>query len=207
VASIPLTPSRPFGLEISLSIYSNKFFYEKFTEKSWVPGGTCCYGAFSRMYFLRKYIMSGSACGHEFAKKITISPCETPEKAALYDSTIFRTSIGTTCSKRKMPNGGVGIVDFKIYNPYTNTSTNKIGNSTGNDTTSSKAMKYSQYVNNPRGFKNVIRYSYADYVAKYGSTPPFNTSCYNTPPFKPQVLRSSNNHSVPPDQQFMFQSR
>jgi len=36
----PLAPSRSFGLGISLSIFSNKFFYEKFTEKSWVPGGT-----------------------------------------------------------------------------------------------------------------------------------------------------------------------
>jgi hypothetical protein len=37
----PLTPSRPFGKELSLTIYSNENFYDFLIEKSWVSGGTC----------------------------------------------------------------------------------------------------------------------------------------------------------------------
>lgn len=111
-------------------------------------------------------------------------------------------------TNRMMLNNGVGIVDTKIVNPYTNVTTNKIGSSSGNDTGISKAMRYSQYVNNPNrnGVKNVQTYSYAEYVAKYGPLNKINNSCYNDPMFKPQVLRSSNNKSISADQQFMFKT-
>jgi hypothetical protein len=88
-------------------------------------------------------------------------------------SFLFRTSIGSNSSARTMPNQGVGYVASKIVNPYTNATTNKIGSTSGNDSTISKAMRYSQYVNNPnpRGSKNVQTYSYNEYVAKYGPLP------------------------------------
>jgi hypothetical protein len=38
----PLTPSRPFGLEKFLTNLHNNFFYAKFIEISWIPGGYCC---------------------------------------------------------------------------------------------------------------------------------------------------------------------
>jgi len=89
-------------------------------------------------------------------------------------SFLFRTSIGSNSSWRTIPNKGVGYVDQKIINPYTNATTNKIGTTSGNDTSISKAMRYSQYVNNPnpRGSKNTQTYSYKEYVAKYGPLPP-----------------------------------
>jgi len=87
-------------------------------------------------------------------------------------------------SNRTMPNDGVGIVDFKIVNPYTGTTTNKIGSSSGNDATVSKAARYSQYVTNNTGFKNVQRMSYNEYVAKYGPLPEFNSTGRSNPMFK-----------------------
>jgi len=118
---------------------------------------------------------------------------------------MFKTSIGSMSATRRMPNRGVGLVDTKIVNPYTNITTNKIGTSSGNDTTISKAMRYSQYVNNPNrnGVKNVQTYSYTDYVAKYGPMSSIDRSCYSNPMFKPQVL-VSNNKPIPIEQQFMF---
>jgi len=101
-------------------------------------------------------------------------------------SFLFRRSIGSNSCYRAMPNNGVGYVQSKIINPYTNTTTNKIGTTSGNDTSISKAMRYSQYVNspNPRGNKNTQTYSYNEYVKKYGPITGFNTSCYSNPPFR-----------------------
>jgi hypothetical protein len=59
-------------------------------------------------------------------------------------------------SKRTMPNDGKGCVSFKLIN------------TSGNEPKISKAMRFSQYVNNTKGFKNVQRMSYAQYVEKYG---------------------------------------
>jgi hypothetical protein len=97
---------------------------------------------------------------------------------------MFKTSIGSMSSNRTMPNDGVGIVDFKIVNPYTGFTTNKIGSSSGNDTNISRAMRYSQYVNNNRGFKNVQKMSYKEYVANYGPLPEFNSAGRSNPIFK-----------------------
>jgi len=110
-------------------------------------------------------------------------------------------------SNRTMPNNGVGIVDFKIVNPYTGITINKIGASSGNDTNISKAARYSQYVNNNKGFKNVQRMTYKEYVAKYGplSNQTIDRSCYDTPAFKPQVLMT-NNQKIAPGQEFMFKT-
>ena len=101
-------------------------------------------------------------------------------------SFLFRRSIGSNSSFRAMPNNGVGYVQSKIVNPYTNTTTNKIGTTSGNDTSISKAMRYSQYVNspNPRGNKNTQTYSYTEYVKKYGPITGFNKSCYSNPQFQ-----------------------
>jgi hypothetical protein len=90
------------------------------------------------------------------------------EKANICNSFMFKTSIGSMSSKRAMPNDGIGIVDFKIVNPYTGTVTAKAGTSSTNNTNISKAMKYSQYVNCTRGFKNIQKISYKEYVEKYG---------------------------------------
>jgi hypothetical protein len=123
-------------------------------------------------------------------------------------SFLFRTSIGSNSCSRAMPNNGVGYVQQKIVNPYTNTTTNKIGSTSGNDTSISKAMRYSQYVNNPnnRGNKNTQTYSYSEYVKKYGPLPEIDRSCYSTPPFNPQVLRS-NNTKKPTGLEFAFQRK
>jgi hypothetical protein len=69
-------------------------------------------------------------------------------------------------------------------NPYTGVTTNKIGSSSGNDATISRSMRYSQYVNNNKGFKNVQRMSYTEYVAKYGPLPEFNSAGRSNPMFK-----------------------
>jgi hypothetical protein len=87
-------------------------------------------------------------------------------------------------SARAMPNDGIGIVDFKVVNPYTGTVTNKVGTSSTNNTNISQAMKYSQYVNNTRGFKNIQKFSYKEYVEKYGPLPAFNNSCRSNPEFQ-----------------------
>jgi len=87
-------------------------------------------------------------------------------------------------SARAMPNKGVGIVDFKIVNRYTGTVTAKVVASSTNNTNNSQAMKYSQYVNNPRGFNNIQKFSYKEYVEKYGPLPAFNNSCRSNPEFQ-----------------------
>lgn len=88
------------------------------------------------------------------------------------NSFMFRTAAGSVSTARAMPNKGVGYVEQKIVNPYTGAITNKIGTTSGNDTTMSTRMLFSQYVNNPGGFRNVQTYSYNDYVAKFGPLPP-----------------------------------
>lgn len=136
-------------------------------------------------------------------------PCSTQnnESIKFCNSFLFRRSIGSNSSSRAMPNNGVGYVEQKIVNPFTNTTTNKIGTTSGNNTSISKAMRYSQYVNNPnpRGNKNTQTYSYSEYVEKYGPLPGIDKSCYSTPPFKPQVLRS-NNTKKPTGLEFAFQT-
>uniref|UniRef100_A0A6C0B8W6 Uncharacterized protein n=1 Tax=viral metagenome TaxID=1070528 RepID=A0A6C0B8W6_9ZZZZ len=124
-------------------------------------------------------------------------------------STMFRTSYGSASQARIMPKNGLGIVNFKNVNPYTNITTNKIGTTSGNDTSISKAMRYSQYVNSPnRGGKNTQTYNKKQYEERFGPllNQTIDKSCYTTPPFKPQVMRSSNNQKIAPGQQFMFQT-
>jgi hypothetical protein len=101
-------------------------------------------------------------------------------------SYLFRSSAGSLSTARVLPNKGVGYIDFKKMDPYTGLVTNKIGTSSGNDTSISKAMRYSQYVNNPnpRGTKNTQTYSYKLYVEKYGPLPETNKSCYTNPAFQ-----------------------
>jgi len=106
-----------------------------------------------------------------------------------------------------MPNDGAGIVQSKITNQYTGVTTNKIGTTSGNDTTISKAMRYSQFVNNNRGFKNAETFTHQQYMKRYGHLGPLtqiNNSCYTLPMFQPQVLRSSNTRVITKAQNFIF---
>lgn len=107
-----------------------------------------------------------------------------------------------------MPKDGVGIVDFNIVNPFNGSTKNKIAVTSGNDTSISKAMRYSQYVNSSNvREKNTQTYNKKQYEERFGPLPnqTIDRSCYTTPPFKP-IMRSSNNQVIKPDQQFMFQT-
>jgi hypothetical protein len=119
---------------------------------------------------------------------MTNYPCSTQNNDSINfcKSFLFRKSVGSNSCFRAIPNNGVGYVDQKIVNPYTNNTTNKIGTTSGNDTTISKAMRYSQYVNSPnnRGNKNTQTYSYKEYVAKYGPLTGLTTSYNNNPIFQ-----------------------
>lgn len=122
-------------------------------------------------------------------------------------SFMFRRSYGSISQARLMPRDGQGIVDVKIVNPYTGITTPKIGTTSTNNSSISKAMQYAQYVNAPnKGGKNTQTYTKKQYEASFGPLPnqTIDKSCYNTPAFKPQVLMT-NNQKIAPGQQFMFQ--
>ena len=122
-------------------------------------------------------------------------------------SSMFRCSYGSISQARLIPKDGEGIVDFKIINPYTGVTKNKIATTSGNSTGISKAMRYSQYVKSVnRDVKNTQTYNKKQYEESFGPLPNqiIDKSCYDTPAFKPQVLRSSNNQKIAPGQEFMF---